>query len=95
MGALIPKVVDLEKLTYQCASPVTIRVIPLEIELVHRRHVAAMTAPRLGTVFLIKSVLITERLSTAVEKAVGPIRTLKKMIAKVSPVSNDHAVYLS
>ena len=69
-------VVDLEKLTYQCASPVTIRVIHLEIQFVHRRHVAAMPAPRLGTVFLLKSILITERLSTAVERAVGPIRTL-------------------
>ena len=77
LGGLIPEVVDLEKLTYQCASPVTIRVIPLEIQLVHRRHVAAMPAPRLGTVFLLKSILITERLSTAVKKAPGPIRTLR------------------
>ena len=79
MGGLIHKVVDLEKLTYQCASPVTIRVIPLEILFVHRRRAAAMAAPRLGTVFLLKSaksVLITERLSNAVEKALGPIRTL-------------------
>ena len=35
-----------------------------------------MAAPRLGTVLLLKSSPITERLSTAVEKARGPIRTL-------------------
>ena len=84
-GGLIHQVVDLEKLTYQCASPVTIRVIPLEIQFVHRRHVAAMPAPRLGTVFLLKSVLITERLSTAVEKALGPIRTLRTPSATSAP----------
>ena len=81
--SLIHQVVDLEKLTYQCASPVTIRVIPLEILFVHRRHVAAMPAPRLGTVFLLKSILITERLSTAVEKAVGPIRTLSLSVIRI------------
>ena len=68
--------VDLKKLTYQCASPIVIRVFPVELHLLHRRHAAAMAAPRLGSVLLINSVLITERFSTAVEKALGPIPTL-------------------
>ena len=76
MGGLIQEIVDLKKLTYQCASPIVIRVFPVELHLLHRRHAAAMAAPRLGTVLLLKSVQITERLSTAVEKALRPIRTL-------------------
>ena len=52
LGALIHQVVDLEKLTYQCASSVTIRVIPLEILLLQRRRAAAMAALLLGTVLL-------------------------------------------
>ena len=75
-GRLFREVVDLKKLTYQCASPIVIRVFPVELHLLHRRHAAAMAAPRLGTVLLLKSVQITERISTAVEKAQGPIRTL-------------------
>ena len=75
-GGLIREVVDLKQLTYQCASPIVIRVFPVEFQLVHRRHAAAMAAPRLGTVLLLKSVQITERISTAVEKALGPIPTL-------------------
>ena len=77
LGALIRKVVDLKKLTYQCASPIVIRVFPVEFLFVHRRHAAAMAAPRLGPVLLLKSVQITERLSTAVEKALGPIATFR------------------
>ena len=78
LGDLIREVVDLKKLTYQCASPIVIRVFPVELHLLHRRHAAAMAAPRLGTVLLLKSVQITERLSTAVEKALGPIPTLRR-----------------
>ena len=66
LGDLIHQVVDLEKLTYQCVSPIVIRVIPLETLFLHRRHAAAMAAPQLGSVLLIKSVPNTERFSTAV-----------------------------
>ena len=62
-GDLIPKNVDLNKLIYQCASLIAIRVFPGELHLLHRRHAAAMEAPRLGPVLLIKLVLITEQFS--------------------------------
>ena len=60
LGEEMHPVVDLEKLTYQCASPETIGVIRVESVFLYRRHADAVATPRCGTVVLSRPVQITE-----------------------------------